>query len=68
MYPSMKASLSSSADMIPVVRNRNYQSSDTSIHASHEPECSLCHLACDQIGDGWQQQLCHIACNSTVCR
>lgn len=30
-------------------------------------QCSLCHLACEQISNPLAKQACHIACDQTVC-
>jgi ferredoxin-like protein FixX len=51
----------------PVSRASSHSSGSSRVTASGGLECSLCHLACEAIGDPVGKQACHIACDQLVC-
>lgn len=59
--------LTSARDAVPVLRSALSASQAGRVTASGALECSLCHLACNQIPDPLGQQACHIACQAAVC-
>jgi len=59
--------LTSARDAVPVLRSARSISQAGRVTASGQLECSLCHLASNQISDPLARQACHIACQAAVC-
>jgi hypothetical protein len=62
-----KIRTNSMRSMMPVVRGASHSPGIAGVVASGGLECSLCHLACDAIGDAAGRAACHIACEQLVC-
>ena len=51
----------------PVARQASKSSLTSAGVTPSSIQCSLCHMACDQIRDGAARAACHMACEHTVC-
>ena len=65
MKRTLTRKLSSSANMVPVMRGLSSESAVRGVSAS-SVECDICHLGCTFLPPQ-EQAACHVLCNLTLC-